>query len=143
MPTNITYFALNKHGKEFGFPEVSLQKLGEIVSAGLRAVELTRDAGVKIGHGSDLLGPCHKYQSDEFSLKAEVLGNHGAIKSATMTNAELFEQEDEIGVLAEGYKADLIVVRGKPAGRHWLAGTGKVHTSHWSCGTERSSKTNL
>lgn len=114
VPTNITYFALNKHGREFGFPEVSLQKLGEIVSAGLRAVELTRDAGVKIGHGTDLLGPCHKYQSDEFSLKAEVLGNHGAIKSATITNAELFEQEGEIGILAEGAKADLIVVRGNP-----------------------------
>lgn len=113
-PTNITYFALNKHGKEFGFPDVALQKLGEIVDAGLRGVELTRDAGVKIGHGSDLLGPCHRYQSDEFSLKAEVLGNHGAIKSATMTNAELFELENEIGKLAEGFKADLIVVRGNP-----------------------------
>ena len=114
VPTNITYFALNKHGKEFGFPEVSLQKLQEIVDAGLKAVELTRDAGVKVGHGSDLLGPCHRYQSDEFSLKAEVLGNFGAIKSATITNAEIFEQEGEIGVLAAGAKADLIVVRGNP-----------------------------
>ncbi|MEM7424595.1 MAG: amidohydrolase family protein [Pseudomonadota bacterium] len=114
VPTNITYFALNKHGKEFGFPEVSLQKLQEIVDAGLRAVEITRDAGVKVGHGTDLLGPCHRYQSDEFSLKAEVLGNFGAIKSATLTNAEIFEQEGEIGVLAEDAKADLIVVRGNP-----------------------------
>ncbi|MEM8686666.1 MAG: amidohydrolase family protein [Pseudomonadota bacterium] len=114
VPTNITYFALNKHGREFGLPNVSIQKLGEIVDAGLRAVELTRDAGVKIGHGTDLLGPCHKYQCDEFSLKAEVLGNFGAIKSATITNAQLFEQEDEIGKLAEGFKADLIVVRGNP-----------------------------
>ncbi len=114
VPTNITYFALNKHGRKFGLPEVSIQKLGEIVDAGLRAVELTRDAGVKIGHGTDLLGPCHKYQCDEFSLKAEVLGNHGAIKSATITNAKLFRQEEEIGKLAEGFKADLIVVRGNP-----------------------------
>ena len=82
--------------------------------AGLKAVEITRDAGVKVGHGSDLLGPCHRYQSDEFSLKAEVLGNFGAIKSATITNAEIFEQEGEIGVLAVGAKADLIVVQGNP-----------------------------
>ncbi|MGI9465247.1 MAG: amidohydrolase family protein, partial [Aestuariivirgaceae bacterium] len=114
VPTNVTYRALNKHGKEFGFPEVSLQKLQEIVDAGLRAVELTRDAGVKIGHGSDLLGPLHRYQSDEFSLKAEVLGNHGAIRSATMVNAELLRAENDLGQLKSGFKADLIVVDGNP-----------------------------
>ena len=114
VPTNITYMALNKHGREFGFPEVSMQKLQEIIDAGLRAIELTRDAGVKIGHGSDLLGPLHRYQSDEFALKAEVLGNHGAIKAATLTNAEILEREGELGVLAAGAKADLIVVNGNP-----------------------------
>jgi imidazolonepropionase-like amidohydrolase len=114
VPTNITYFAMNKHGKDFGLPEVSLEKLKEIVDAGLRAVEITRDAGVKIGHGSDLLGPLHKYQSDEFSLKAEVLGNHGAIKAATMTNAEIIRQQDQLGQVKEGFLADLIVVDGDP-----------------------------
>lgn len=114
VPTSITYIALNKHGKEFGFPEVSLQKLQEIVDAGLHAVELTRDAGVKIGHGSDLLGPLHKYQSNEFSLKAEVLGNHGAIKSATMVNAELLRCENDLGQVRPDFKADLIVVDGNP-----------------------------
>ena len=93
---------------------MSLQKLQEIVDSGLRAVELTRDAGVKIGHGSDLLGPLHRYQSDEFSLKAEVLGNHGAIKAATMTNAELLRRDGDLGQLTAGYKADLIVVDGDP-----------------------------
>ncbi|NNE24006.1 MAG: amidohydrolase family protein [Rhizobiales bacterium] len=114
VPTSITYIALNKHGREFGFPEVSLQKLQEIVESGLRAVELTRDAGVKVGHGSDLLGPLHKYQSDEFSLKAEVLGNHGAIKSATMVNAELLRCENDLGQVKPDFKADLIVVDGNP-----------------------------
>ena len=70
--------------------------------------------GVKIGHGSDLLGPLHKYQSDEFSLKAEVLGNHGAIKAATMTNAEIIRQQDKLGQVKEGFLADLIVVDGDP-----------------------------
>jgi imidazolonepropionase-like amidohydrolase len=114
VPTNITYFALNKHGREFGMPEVSMQKLQEIIDAGLAAVELTRDAGVGIGHGSDLLGPLHRYQSDEFSLKAEVLGNHGAIKAATMTNAEILQRQDDLGRIAPGFKADLIVVDGNP-----------------------------
>lgn len=114
VPTNITYTALNRHGREFGFAQASLDKLQEIVAHGLRAVELADAAGVAIAHGSDLLGPCHRYQADELSLKAEVLGNHGAIKSATMTSADLLNCTGEIGVLAVGAKADLLVVNGNP-----------------------------
>jgi len=114
VPTGITYVALNKHGKEFGMPAASMAKLGEIVEAGQHAIELTRDAGVKVAHGSDLLGATHMYQADELALKAEVLGNHGAIKSATLTNAELLRQEGQLGVLAVGAFADLLVVEGNP-----------------------------
>ncbi len=114
VPTNITYWALNKHGKEFGFPDVSIEKLQVIVDAGLKAMELTKQAGVKIGFGTDLLGPCHKYQANEFSLSAEVLGNFGAITSSLKTSAEIMYMENEIGCIAPGYKADLIVVDGKP-----------------------------
>lgn len=114
VPTGITYVALNKHGKEFGMPAVSMSKLTEIVEAGQRAIEYTRDAGVQVAHGSDLLGATHMYQADELVLKAEVLGNYGAIKSATLTNAELLQQQDELGVLKVGAKADLLVVDGDP-----------------------------
>ena len=114
VPTNITYYALNRHGREFGFPEVSIEKLKAIVDAGLRAVEITRDAGVRIGFGTDLLGPCHRYQANEFSLSAEVLGNHGAIKASLETSAEIMYLENEIGRLEPGYRADLIVVDGNP-----------------------------
>ncbi|MGH1358735.1 MAG: amidohydrolase family protein [Burkholderiaceae bacterium] len=114
VPTGITYLALNKHGRELGMPDVSMGKLQEIIDAGLRAVEISRDAGVNIGHGSDLLGITHEYQADELSLKAEVLGNHGAIKSATLTNAKLLQKEGELGELVVGAKADLLVVSGNP-----------------------------
>ena len=114
VPTNITYWALNKHGKEFGFPQVSIDKLQMIVDAGLGAMEKTRDAGVKIGFGTDLLGPCHHYQANEFSLSAEVLGNRGALEASLETNAEIMGLEHEIGRLQPGYRADLIVVRGNP-----------------------------
>lgn len=114
VPTGITYHALNKHGKELGMPDVSLAKLGEILDAGLQAIERTQRAGVKIAHGSDLLGEAHSYQADELLLKAEVLGNFGAIKSATLTNAELFNMSGEIGELTVGARADLLVVDGNP-----------------------------
>ena len=114
VPTNITYHALNKHGREFGFPEVSIGKLKAIVDAGLGALELTHKAGAKIGFGTDLLGPCHRYQSDEFRLSAEVLGNLGALKTSLETAAEIMFLDDQIGRLKPGYLADLIVVNGNP-----------------------------
>ncbi|MEO1456746.1 MAG: amidohydrolase family protein [Pseudomonadota bacterium] len=114
VPTNITYWALEKHGREFGFPEISIRKLKTITEAGLGAMELTRDAGVKIGFGTDLLGPCHRFQSNEFALSAEVLGPHGALAASLEVNAEILGMEGEIGRLAPGYRADLIVVEGNP-----------------------------
>ena len=114
VPTNITYFALNKHGKEYGFPDVSIAKLKTIVDAGLGAVEISKNAGVKIGFGSDLLGPCHRYQADEFGLSAQILGNHGVLRASLETNAEIMYMEDEIGKVKAGFKADLIIVDGNP-----------------------------
>lgn len=113
VPTNVTYWALNRHGREFGFPEVSIAKLKTIVDAGLRSVEITRDAGVSIGFGTDLLGPCHRYQARELSLSAEVLGARGALRAATVSNAGILGRAD-LGVLEPGAKADLIAVEGDP-----------------------------
>lgn len=113
VPTNITYWALNKDGPSLGFPQVSIDKLGMIVDAGLGAMELTKAAGVKIGFGTDLLGPCHKYQADELALSAEVLGPRGALHACWEVNAEIIRQTD-IGRLEPGYRADLIVATGNP-----------------------------
>jgi imidazolonepropionase-like amidohydrolase len=113
VPTNITYWALNRHGAEFGLPQVSIDKLGLIVDAGLRAVELSQDAGVKIGFGTDLLGPCHRFQANEFGLTAEVLGNRGALHASLEVNPEIMRIPD-IGRIEPGYRADLIAVDGNP-----------------------------
>ena len=100
VPTNVTYRALYKHGKSFGFPEVSIGKLKDVLDVG--SMQLNRKKnGVKIGHGSDLLGECQIYQSDELSIKAEVVGNYEAIRHATEVNAEILNMSDELGVIKE------------------------------------------
>ena len=114
VPTNITYQALYKHGREFGFPQTSMEKLGEVLEVGLRAIEIAKNNNVKIGHGSDLLGKCQTYQSDEFLLKAEVLGNYEAIRQATQVNAEILNMPDQLGVVKSGALADLVVIDGDP-----------------------------
>ena len=54
------------------------------------------------------------FKSMELGLKAEVLGAHAAILSATRTNAELFGMADRIGTVEPGKLADLILADGQP-----------------------------
>ena len=115
VPTNVTYRALYKHGKSFGFPEVSIGKLKDVLDVGLNAIEVAQKNGVKIGHGSDLLGERQIYQSDELSIKAEVVGNYEAIRHATEVNAEILNMSDELGVIKVNALADILIVDGNPS----------------------------
>ena len=114
VPTLATYDALHRVGGDLGFPEVSLRKLDAVRGAGLEALEILRDAGVKMGLGTDLLGEMHRYQLDEFKIRAQVLPAVEVLRSATSINAEILDQEGELGVVAVGALADLIVVDGDP-----------------------------
>jgi imidazolonepropionase-like amidohydrolase len=97
-----------------GVPEFSRAKLDLVLDASKRSVSVARDAGVRIGSGSDLLGPKQRRRASEIVEKAKQMGAMGAIVSATKTNAELFCLDDRIGTLAEGKDADLILVAGNP-----------------------------
>jgi imidazolonepropionase-like amidohydrolase len=114
VPTLVTYDALHRHGRELGFAEVGMKKLAEVREAGLRSLELLKAAGVKIGYGTDLLGPMHRYQSREFVIRAEAMSPYEIIRSATTVNAELLNRTGELGVIAPGARADLITVDGDP-----------------------------
>ena len=114
VPTLVTYEALHREGKQWGLPQVSLDKLDDVRAAGLASLELAKAAGVKIGFGTDLLGETHHYQAMEFSIRAEALSPFEVIRSATATNAELLNRAGELGVVAAGALADLIAVDGNP-----------------------------
>jgi imidazolonepropionase-like amidohydrolase len=130
VPTLVTYDALHRHGREFGFPEVSMAKLVEVREAGLRSLEILQSTGVKIGYGTDLLGPMHRYQSREFVIRAEAMSPFEIIRSATIVNAELLNRPGEFGVVAPGARADLIAVDGDPlADISLLDGQGE-HLTH-------------
>jgi imidazolonepropionase-like amidohydrolase len=130
VPTLVTYDALHRYGREFGFPEVSMGKLGEVRDAGLGSLEILRAAGARIGFGTDLLGPMHRYQSREFVIRAEAMSPFEIIRSATLVNAELLNRAREIGVIAPGARADLIAIDGNPlADISLLDGQGE-HITH-------------
>jgi imidazolonepropionase-like amidohydrolase len=56
----------------------------------------------------------HEHQSREFSIRAEALPPAEILLSATSVNAELLQKKGELGVVAAGALADLIVVDGNP-----------------------------
>ena len=127
VPTLTTYDALHRVGRDLGFPGVSLEKLDSVRGAGLEALEILRDAGVKMGFGTDLLGEMHRFELDEFRIRAQVLPAHEILQSATSINAELLNREGELGVVAAGALADLIVVDGDPvADLSVLSGEGET-----------------
>lgn len=88
--------------------------LDEVVRASQQSIEMADAAGVRLGSGSDIVGPDQGGGAREIVSLAELLGAHKAIISATRTNAALFRLESEIGTVEVGKHADLILVKGQP-----------------------------
>ena len=114
VPTLATYESTARRGAALGFPKVSLEKLGAVREVGVAALEILRGAGVKIGFGTDLLGAMHDDQLTEFEIRSRVLPNVEVLRQATSGNAELLERSGELGTVAPGALADLLVVDGDP-----------------------------
>ena len=114
VPTLVAYFKIEELGRALGFPAVSQRKVKDVLDAGLASLEIARDAGVPIGFGTDLLGETHEHQSAEFGIRARVLPPLEILRSATLVNAEILGQTGELGVVAPGARADLLVVDGDP-----------------------------
>ena len=114
VPTLAAYDSLFRFGEESGAPATMLEKLRDVRIQALDAIAICRTAGVKIGLGTDLLGRLHKHQLDEFSLRSSIETPIDILRSATSVNAELLMQEGQLGCVAVGAMADLLVVDGDP-----------------------------
>jgi imidazolonepropionase-like amidohydrolase len=114
VPTLVTFEALKEEGARFGLPEVSIAKIDDVRLAGLKSLEILREAGVRMAYGSDLLGEMHRRQSEEFTIRRRVLPAQEIIAGATSVAAEVLGMADRLGTIAPGAYADLIVVDGNP-----------------------------
>jgi imidazolonepropionase-like amidohydrolase len=114
VPTLVTYFMIQEFGRALRFPEASLRKVNDVLDAGLASLEIAKRAGVPMGFGTDLLGETHEHQSREFGIRAKVLAPVEILRSATLVNAEILGRVGELGVVAPGALADLLVVDGNP-----------------------------
>ena len=114
VPTLATYFALPKEGLAAGLHPSMVAKIGDTLDRGLEALELAHNSGVSIAYGTDLLGEMQKWQLHEFALRREVVGIANALRSATSDAARLINMEGQVGTLAPGAFADVLLLDQDP-----------------------------
>jgi len=125
-PTLVAFEALKSEGESLGLPPESVRKIDDVRVRSPESLEIMHRAGVTMAYGTDLLGPLHRHQSEEFVIRGRVLPAIEVIRSATVHAAALIGMAGKIGTVARGALADLIVIDGDPlADLSLLTGQGR------------------
>jgi imidazolonepropionase-like amidohydrolase len=114
VPTLAVIDSVLELGPSLGLPADQLGKAREVSSHALTSLDYLRSADARIGFGTDLLGATRARQSSEFRLRMAVMSPLQILRSATSVNAALLNMTGELGVLAPGACADLLVIDGNP-----------------------------
>jgi imidazolonepropionase-like amidohydrolase len=78
------------------------------------ALAIARAAGLRIGSGSDLIGPHQQRRGEELRIRAELESPMQALVSATSVNADILGLGASVGTIAVGMRADLVAWRHNP-----------------------------
>ncbi|HUX06060.1 MAG TPA: amidohydrolase family protein [Acidobacteriota bacterium] len=89
--------------------------------ANLELLRKMKEAGVKMGIGTDLVLGWYRYLPQAYITELEQYVAVGytipeVLSIATKTSAEILDMDDKLGTLEPGKLADVLVVRGKPDG---------------------------
>jgi imidazolonepropionase-like amidohydrolase len=114
VPTIVTYHTLAAKARDGLLPADIAGKLEDVIDGAIVALEMAHAAGIPIVYGTDLFADMHDQQLQEFIIRAEVQPPADLIRSATTTAAQLLRLVGEVGVVAPGALADLLVVDGNP-----------------------------
>ena len=114
VPTIVIIHALVELGRKLGFPAQSQEKAEFAFKHALAGLDSMRRAGVKVCFGTDLLGSTYTQQCREFTLRREVFTPVEILRQATSVAAEMMMMKGQIGCIAPGAQADLLVVEGNP-----------------------------
>lgn len=114
VPTLVAYEVTAQHGERLGLSPYVMQKLNMVNDAGIVMLGLCEDAGVKLGFGTDLMGDMEFAQLQELTIRARVQRPVDVLKSATSINAEIVQRSGDLGVIAPGAIADILIVDGNP-----------------------------
>ena len=114
VPTLVTYKAMSEIGAKSGLPQRNLDKNDGVYELGRHSIDVAKAAGVELGFGTDLLGEAQPWQNQEFAIRAELEPAADVLISMYRVNARLCHREGEIGVLAPGASADVVVADVNP-----------------------------
>lgn len=114
VPTLVTYKAMAEIGALVGLPAANIAKNEGVFEHGLRSVGIARAAGVTLGFGTDLLGEAQPWQNREFAIRAGLEPAADVLRSVYQVNARLCGLEGQIGILAPGLPADVLLARADP-----------------------------
>jgi imidazolonepropionase-like amidohydrolase len=110
----VTYFEMKKRAAEYGMNSDMLAKNDLVIDGALKSLEICKRHGIPLAYGTDLLGQLQAAQSEEFTLRAQVLSPAEIIRSATIVGAQVVRMEGKLGCLKPGAFADLLVIDGNP-----------------------------
>lgn len=114
VPTMVIIAALVEEGRRLGFPPESQRKAEQVWEQALSGLEVMKRAGVKVCYGTDLLGALYTQQCREFTLRAQAFTPLELLRQATSIPAEMMMLQGQIGCVAPGAFADLLLVDGDP-----------------------------
>jgi imidazolonepropionase-like amidohydrolase len=78
------------------------------------ALRISRAAGLRIGLGSDLIGPHQRRRGEEPRLRSELESPMQALVSATSVNANILGVEELVGMVRVGMQADMVAWQNDP-----------------------------
>ncbi len=110
----VTYYEMKKRASEYGMNSDMLAKNDLVIEGALKSLEICKRHDIPVAYGTDLLGQLQVAQSEEFSLRAQVLSPAEIIRSATTVGAQVVRMENKLGCLKAGAFADILIVDGNP-----------------------------
>lgn len=114
VPTLAVVRALLGDATESGLTADIADRVGDIEKGQIEAIHASRRAGVRIGSGSDLIGPKQDQRGDELWLRAQAESPMAALVAATRVNADILGIGAEAGTIEVGKKADIVGFQGNP-----------------------------
>lgn len=114
VPTLSLLGVLMEEGRGMGLDDANMEKLHMVVEHAHDSLKILRNASIPMGFGTDLFGKTHGNEANEFAQRAIVDKPIDILRSATSINAEILQKSEELGRVAVGALADLIVIDGDP-----------------------------
>ncbi|RII20654.1 imidazolonepropionase [Streptomyces sp. YIM 130001] len=114
VPTLAVVQALLDDTASAGLPPEVADRAASVQQGQIDAIRASRAAGVRVGSGSDLIGPHQEHRGNELVLRSEVESPMEALMAATSVNAGILGIGDEVGTVEVGKRADLVAFAGNP-----------------------------